>query len=75
MTFDYVRTIGGKGPRRDQFQKGLRAVGVDPTGRIYVVGDREVKVFAPLGRGARLRHRWPTALVGRSVAIDGKNRV
>ncbi|MFV2066513.1 MAG: NHL repeat-containing protein [Pirellulales bacterium] len=75
MTFDYVQTISGKGPRRDQFQKALRAVGVDRAGQIYAVGDQEIKAFAPLGEGARLRGRWPTAMAGRSIAIDGKNQV
>lgn len=75
MTFELVKTISGKGHQRDQFQRALRAVGVDREGRIYAVGDGEVKCFGPLGDGARLLHRWPTAMAGRSIAIDRDGRV
>ena len=75
MTFDAVETIGGKGPRPDQFRQALRAVGVDGSGRIYVVGDREVKVFSPVREGGRFERRWPTAMAGRSIAIGTAGQV
>jgi len=72
MTYRHLMSIGGKGDAPEQFAEALRGVAVDRDGRLYAVGDREVKVFD--GQGAVLRG-WTTAAPGHSVAVDTEDRV
>jgi hypothetical protein len=67
-----VRVIAGKGFAEDRFAETLRGITVDEAGRIYAVGDRDVKVFDHEGK---LLRRWQTEQPGFCVALDGKGAV
>ncbi len=57
MGYRKIRAISGRGLGEDQFREALRGIAVDVEGRVYAVGDREVKVFDGEGK---LQRRWPT---------------
>jgi len=67
-----VGVISGKGSGPAQFSAALRGITVDSSGRLYAVGDSEVKVFAKDGT---LAHRWKTAKPGQCVAVDADGTV
>jgi sugar lactone lactonase YvrE len=72
MAFGAGRRMGGKGTAEHQFAEALRGIAIGADGRIYAVGDSEVKVFDKEGE---LQGRWKTALPGYSVAVDRDGRV
>jgi len=72
MEFEADRSIGGKGSAEHQFAEALRGIAVGPDGRIWAVGDSEVKAFTKEGE---LLGRWKTARPGHSVAVGDDGRV
>ena len=72
MSYRRTHVIGGKGSGADRFQTALLGVTVDDAGQVYVVGDRQVKVFDASGR--LLRH-WATGRPGRCIAVDRDGQV
>lgn len=66
MPYHQVRVMCGKGSRPHQFNTALRGITFDSSGRLYAVGDSEVKVFAPDGTFQR---RWTTGKPGQCVAV------
>ena len=75
MLLSYRKTavFCGKGKGRDRFQTSLFGLTVTPDGRLYVVGDRQVKVFD--SAGGKLLGQWPTERPGRCVAVAPDGRV
>ncbi len=67
MDYRQVRIISGKGTQPEQFAETLRGVTLDDAGRVYAVGDRQIKVFDNAGT---LKARWPTEQPGYCVAVD-----
>lgn len=72
MTYRRVLVIAGKGFAEDRFAETLRGLALDGAGRVYAVGDRDVKVFDDQGE---LLRRWQTEQLGYCVALDGKGAV
>ncbi len=66
MDYRQTRVISGKGTGAHQFRESLNGIGFDPAGRLYAVGDREVKVFD--GEGT-LKKRWETQQPPYCVAV------
>jgi len=71
MQYQQVGVISGKGSEPKQFVEALRGICVDREGRLYAVGDREVKVF---DRSGGLMRRWETELPGHCVSLRNTAR-
>jgi sugar lactone lactonase YvrE len=67
-----VQVVGGKDEGPHRFTRALRDIAVDGDGRLYAVGDSELKVF---DSGGRLLRRWPTSTPGHAVAVAGDGSV
>lgn len=49
MQLVHVRSMAGRGDQPHQFELQCTGIAVGPQGRIYVTGDRELKIFSPDG--------------------------
>ncbi len=64
--------MAGRGLRAEQFRESLRGICIDRAGRIFAVGDAEVKIFDASGGLVR---RWKTGKPGYCAAISGQGSV
>jgi sugar lactone lactonase YvrE len=72
VEFRPAHRIGGKGPAPDQFERALRGIALDAQGRLFAVGDSEVKVFD--AQGTLLEQRT-TSRPGECVAVDDDGQI
>jgi len=69
MKYHQKRIVSGKGRGPHQFTTALRGVVVDSQGKLFAVGDSEVKIFDAEGT---LTAHWPTSQRGLSLAVDNE---